>query len=300
MNRVSSIFSQILQFFPCSAFEQLVRKHQAQRHSKGFSCWGQFVAMLFCQLGQARSLCEIHECLRASEGKLRHLGLSDAPARSTLAYANQHRPHQLFEDLFHFTFQHCHCELERAGVLGKRIALAHKLYSLDATSSISARACLTGRNSEPPRVPLHLLLDQDGHLPAYAVITPGKLHEIRMARRLRLPAGSMLVFDRLYTDYDWFAALNRQEVFFVTRLKDKCRRGGSRAAGGERFRTAEGRAGRRNRRVHATRHRRQPRVIRTRRQWPAERSGRWRGGFPGRDQTSSTPGASADSPRSTE
>jgi hypothetical protein len=40
--------------------------------------------MLFCQLAQAKSLREITEGLQASEGKLKHLGLPEAPARSTL------------------------------------------------------------------------------------------------------------------------------------------------------------------------------------------------------------------------
>jgi len=76
-------------------FETAVRKYSAERHSRGFSSWGQFVAMLFCQLGHAKSLREICGGLAASEGKLRHLGLPAAPARSTLAYANEHRPWQL-------------------------------------------------------------------------------------------------------------------------------------------------------------------------------------------------------------
>ena len=118
---------------PRGEFEKLVGRHQAERHSKGFSSWGQFIAMLFCQLGQAKSLREIHEGLRASEGKLRHLGLQDAPSRSTLAYANQHRPHELFRDLFLQTYQRCQAQWELAGVLGQRIRLPHKLYSLDAT-----------------------------------------------------------------------------------------------------------------------------------------------------------------------
>ena len=111
MNRVSSIFSQLLQLFPRGEFERTVREHQAERHAKGFSCWGQFIAMLFCQLGQARSLREIHEGLRASEGKLRHLGLCEAPARSTLAYANQHRPWQLFETVFQQLLARCQAQL---------------------------------------------------------------------------------------------------------------------------------------------------------------------------------------------
>ncbi len=95
MNRVCSIFSQLLQFFPRLEFEALVRKHRAERHARGFTCWGQFIAMMFCQLGQAHSLREICGGLAACEGKLRHLGLSGAPPRSTLAYANEHRPWQL-------------------------------------------------------------------------------------------------------------------------------------------------------------------------------------------------------------
>ena len=73
MNRVCSIFSQILQLFPRLEFEEAVREHKAERHARGFSSWGQFIAMLFCQLGHTQSLREICGGLAASEGKLRHL-----------------------------------------------------------------------------------------------------------------------------------------------------------------------------------------------------------------------------------
>ena len=89
MQRFCSIFSQLLQLFPRLEFEQAVRQHHADRHLRGFPCWGQFVAMLFCQLGQAHSLREICGGLAATEGKLKHLGLSAAPKRSTLSYANR-------------------------------------------------------------------------------------------------------------------------------------------------------------------------------------------------------------------
>ncbi len=72
MIRVSSIFSQMLQLFSRAEFERAVRKHQAERHARGFTCWGQFVAMLFCQLAGAQSLREICGGLAASEGELRH------------------------------------------------------------------------------------------------------------------------------------------------------------------------------------------------------------------------------------
>jgi len=69
-------------------------------------------------------------------------------------------------------------------------------------------------------VKLHLLLDHDGYLPSFAVITEGKKHEVRVARQMRFTPGTILVFDRGYTDYQWFVSLIKQGVYFVTRLKE--------------------------------------------------------------------------------
>ena len=100
MRKFNSMFSQLLSLFPRSEFEKAVRAHRADRAAKGFDCWTQFVAMLFCQLGRAHSLREICGGLASVEGKLNHLGVGDAPKRSTLSYANAHRPWQLFEEVF--------------------------------------------------------------------------------------------------------------------------------------------------------------------------------------------------------
>jgi hypothetical protein len=60
--------------------------------SSGQLCWSQFVAMMFCQLAQAKSLREIIDGLACCEGKLNHLGLQEGPKRSTLSYANSKAP----------------------------------------------------------------------------------------------------------------------------------------------------------------------------------------------------------------
>lgn len=221
MKRVCSIFSQVLQLIPRDRFEGAVREHQAERHARGFSSWGQFVAMLFCQLAQAKSLREITEGLRASEGKLKHLGLPEAPARSTLAYANSHRPWQLFEAVFKQLLADCQRRLGVAKA-GAKLGLPGKLLSLDATVIDLCAAVFDWAKFRTTKgaVKLHLLLDHDGYLPCYAVITEGKVHEIQVARKLKLQPGTMLVFDRGYTDYDWFQRLTEEEVHFVTRLKD--------------------------------------------------------------------------------
>src|SRR5262249_54276402 len=129
MNRICSIFSQILQLFPRSEFQDAVQAHSAERHARGFSSWGQFIAMLVCQLGHAKSLREICGGLAASEGKLRHLGLPKAPSRSTLAYANEHRPWQLYQTVFHQLLGLCQAVAQGK----KKFRFKNKLMSLDAT-----------------------------------------------------------------------------------------------------------------------------------------------------------------------
>ncbi len=85
MSGTCSLFSQILSLFQRPDFARHVRELKAEYHARGFSCWAQFVAMLFCQLAQARSLREIADGLKCCEGKLKHLGLAVEPKRSTLS-----------------------------------------------------------------------------------------------------------------------------------------------------------------------------------------------------------------------
>jgi transposase len=215
--RVSSIFSQMLQLFSRTEFERAVVEHRAERHARGFSCWGQFVAMLFCHLGRAQSLREICGGLAASEGKLRHLGLPDAPKRSTLAYANEHRPWQLYRSVFYQLLGRCR---EVAGSHGFRFK--NKLLTLDATLIELCASVFDWAQYRRTKgaVKLHLLLDHQGLLPSFALITEGRVHESRVARSLRFEPGTIVVFDRGYADYDWFASLDADGVFFVTRMKD--------------------------------------------------------------------------------
>src|SRR4030042_760858 len=103
----ASLFSQLVALFNKTQFYHLVKKHRAERYSKGYSSWDHFVAMLFCQLAQAKSLREICGGLACTMGKLRHLGTKEPPNKSTLSYANTHRPWQMFRDLFYETVNVC-------------------------------------------------------------------------------------------------------------------------------------------------------------------------------------------------
>ncbi len=219
MKRFSSIFSQLLQLFPRLEFEKAVQDHQAQRHARGFASWSQFIAMLFCQLGRAHSLREICGGLASVEGKLRHLGLEEAPKRSTLSYANRHRPWQLYQTVFEQLLEKCQGVAAQRGK--KKFRFKNKLMSLDSSVidlSLSLFDWAKFRRTKGA-IKLHLLLDHDGYLPSFAVITEGKTSDIKVARRMRFEPGTVLAIDRGYIDYDWFVDLTRQGVYFVSRLK---------------------------------------------------------------------------------
>jgi hypothetical protein len=220
MNRVCSIFSQILQLIPRLSFETRVQEHKAERHARGFSSWTQLIAMLFGQLGHAQSLREITGGLASCEGKLRHLGVSEPPKRSTLSYANEHRPWELYRSLFYDLFEHCRRE---AAGQKRKFRFKQKLLSIDSTTialSLSMFDWAQYKRSKGA-VKLHLVLDHDGYLPQYAVISDGKEADISAAQKMRFAPGTMVVFDRGYADYDWWRSLTDQKVLFVTRLKDK-------------------------------------------------------------------------------
>jgi hypothetical protein len=217
MNRVCSIFAQVLRLLPRIEFEQAVQKHRTEKHAKGFSCWTQLIAMLFCQLGQARSLREIVGGLASSEGKLKHLGVARPPKRSTLAYANEHRSWELYQTVFEQVLTKCR------GAMGGRTKFRfhNKLVSLDATSIDLCASLFDWAKYKRTKgaVKLHLMLDHEGYLPCFAVMTDGKVHEIQIARQLTLQPGTILVVDRAYVDYLWMHRLTETGVFFVTRMR---------------------------------------------------------------------------------
>jgi hypothetical protein len=216
MNRFCSIFSQLLQLFSRIEFQQAVKATKAERHARGFTCWGQFVAMLFCQLGRAHSLREIAGGLRSCEGKLKHLGIS-APNRSTLAYANEHRPWELYQKVFLQLLQRCQTQVQGK----KKFRFKNKLVSLDSTTidlSVTLFDWAKFRRTKGA-IKLHLLLDHDGYLPTFAVITEGKVADIKVVPEFSFASGTIVADDRGYTDYELWGRWTAQGVYFVSRIK---------------------------------------------------------------------------------
>lgn len=218
MIKAGSLFSQVLSLINRDDFARAVRQWDAERSAKGFRCWDQFVAMTFCQLGGADSLREICGGLSTALGKLAHLGLKEAPSRSTLGYANTHRPWQLYETVFYRL-------LEQAGALAakqkRRFRFKNPLFSIDSST---IDLCLSMYDWAKFRrtkgaVKLHLMLNHQGYLPQWALLTDGKVQDVTVAKTLDFEPGTIMVMDRGYIDYDLFDYWTGEGVWFVTRAK---------------------------------------------------------------------------------
>ena len=142
-----------------------------------------------------------------------------SPKRSTLSYANEHRPWQLYEGVFYVLLGRC--QKEAAGKK-RKFRFKHKLLSIDSTVIPLCLSMFDWAQYKRTKgaVKLHMVLDHDGYLPSYAVLTDGKEQDITAAKKMTFAPDTMIVFDRGYTDYAWWLSLTRKKVHFVTRLKD--------------------------------------------------------------------------------
>ncbi|NKC12460.1 MAG: IS4 family transposase [Gammaproteobacteria bacterium] len=215
MSHSNSVFSQLLKLISRHEFETLAKTHHKGRVLRTMSRWSQFVALSFAQLAGRCSLRDIVSNLDKQRRKSYHLGIAKV-SRSSLARVNEQQPYQLYEGLFWKLLARCQSLAPRHGFRFK-----NKLYSLDASTIDLCLSLFPWAKFRKTKgaIKLQVGLDHDGFLPVFMTITEGKQQDITQGRSLELDAGSIVVFDRGYTDFTWFNLLNSKGIYFVTRLK---------------------------------------------------------------------------------
>ncbi|MEA3347170.1 MAG: IS4 family transposase [Candidatus Auribacterota bacterium] len=215
MHHHNILLGQMLQMFSRYEFQKAVSETKTEYHARGFSSWNHFVAMLFGQLSGQDSLRGIEAGLATQAACLYHAGVGPVH-RSTLAYANEHRSHELFKKIFMLMLSKC-----KPWAPKHKFRFKNPLYSIDATA---ISLCLSLYNwakfhRTKGAVKLHVKLNHSGYLPSFMVVTHGKINEQTIAPHIPLEKGDVAVFDRGYNNLDWYKALDDKGVYFVTRLK---------------------------------------------------------------------------------
>jgi Domain of unknown function (DUF4372)/Transposase DDE domain len=224
MVQTASLFNQLLHHFPRTEFGALVKETKAERHARGFTCWAQFVAMLFCHLAHADSLRIICNGLSCCLGKLKHLGISEAPSKSGLAYANRKRPSALFQQLFWKALERFRSQ-SMFGPSQKPFRFKNKLLLLDSTTISLCLSLFPWAQFKKAKggVKAHVLLDHDDYMPRFVHFTGAFHSDVQAAHLLPVQRDSIIVMDRAYIDYDLWAKWTTQGMFFVTRLRHDLR-----------------------------------------------------------------------------
>jgi hypothetical protein len=215
----STILRQIIDIFPRHEFESLAKDYHVGQKFRSFNRWTQFMVMFIGQLSGRKSLRDLVMNVTVQTNKLYHLAIKPC-SRATLARVNEKQPAALYEAIFHKLLKRC-----RQFAPGHRFKFNGKLYLLDATVidlCLSVFPWAKFRKAKGA-IKLHLGLDGDGYLPEFVNLTEGNSHENNWAKALKLPCGSMAVFDMGFTDYSWYQTLMENGIFFVTRLKCNAR-----------------------------------------------------------------------------
>ena len=222
MNPGQTVFAQLMELVPHYQFRLCVERYQGQRYVKDFSCWDQFLCLAFAQLTYRESLRDIETCLRAHQPQLYHMGFRGSSARSTLAYANEHRDWRIYADFAQILIGRAR-ELYRGEALG--VELDETVYAFDSTTidlclSLFPWAQFRRHKSA---VKLHTLLDLRGNIPTAVYVTSGRVNDVRLLDQLAWEVGAFYLLDRGYIDYRRLYLITQALAFFITRAEQNTR-----------------------------------------------------------------------------
>lgn len=207
-------FMQLMKVFPRTAFHQAVEQHQADKHSKGFRCYDQLIAMLFAQFTQSRSLRELTTRFHAYSNHHYHLGTRSIH-RSTLADANAKRNPQVYADVLGQLLTQAKGRVKQE--------LSQLMYLVDSSPINLYGAPFQWADATRTRctrgLKLHVMMEASVHAPVHANITKTNVNDIDDARQMTLEQGVLYVFDKGYCSYQWWHEIDKKGSHFVTRFK---------------------------------------------------------------------------------
>jgi hypothetical protein len=218
------ILSQILDVIPGSLIHKANRKHKANRYYKRIPLRVHLVSLLYGVFSYCNGLRELCEGMLACEGKLLHLGLDKAPARSTLSDANNKRSFQVFETIYEGLVKQYHSFISDSRLKGLSI---RNLRIIDSSTIQLFSEILRGvgrkrldGSRKKGGIKVHAMMDAFSGVAEFVRITEARENDRKFVYHLKPVSNSWLVFDKAYMIYHQFAKWTDQKIWFVTRMKD--------------------------------------------------------------------------------
>ena len=217
------VFKQLIDFLPKNKFDLLANEHKTDRYYKSFPAWTQLVTMLFGVLSRCDSMGEVCDGLLAMQGKLNHLGLSCAPAKSTAGDGLRERDNEFFKEFYFLLLKHFEPTLSVSRI--DKVSF-EKLFIFDSSTIKLFSDVMKGVGRNPKNegkkkggLKVHMLIDAHSQTPTFVKISEARSHDKNFTQYLNLAPHSMIVFDRAYNHYLQFAKFTQDKINFVCRLK---------------------------------------------------------------------------------
>ena len=218
------VFTQLLQFLPKAEVVRFARRHNSDRYYKKFTTHSHLVAMLYACYENCTSLREVVTGMQACEGKLQSLHLNSLPARSTFSEANKHRGYEVFESVFYHLLERYRQFLPDSR--SKNDKLLRRLVLIDSTSISLFQEIL--KNAGPAKangkkkggIKVHMAVKAHENVPYLVRLTAAAQGDSPFLKEIHLPKGSVAVMDRGYNGFTKLIEWNKNEVWWVTRLRN--------------------------------------------------------------------------------
>jgi len=214
------VFSQIMDWVVRYQFNQCVTRYRGAYWIKRFTCWEQFLALVFGQLSQRKSLRDIVVCLGAHREKLYHFGFRSTVYLPTLAKANERRDWRVWRDYAALLI--AEAQTLYTGEHPDDLELSGPAYVIDSTTIEPCLRLFPWARLVKKRaaVKLHLELNLAGNIPSFFDFSSGKEPDVFFLDRIVFEHGAYYAMDRGYVDFSRLHAIHRANAFFVTRAKD--------------------------------------------------------------------------------
>lgn len=220
MNQGKYVFAQLNSLISRYEFDKCVSRYNGDYKVKDFSCWCQFLCMMFGQLTHRESARDIVTCLNAHKNKVYHLGIKQTISHSTLTRANEKRDWQIYADFAQYLIE----IVRPMYATDKEFSedLKNTAYALDSST---IDLCLSvfpwaQFRQHKAAVKVHALIDLRGNIPVFIDITDGKVHDVNILDLIDFEKDAFYVMDKAYTDFARLFEIDKSQAYFVIRAKD--------------------------------------------------------------------------------
>ena len=218
MNHGRTIFAQFVDLLPRRAFDLAVERYGGHKRLRSFACMDQLLAMIFAQLTQRSSLRETVTCLRSVGSRLYHCGIRVAPARTTLAEANERRDFRIFMDTALSMIEKARMELP---VDADLLRLDIQAFAIDSTTIDLCLKLFPWANFRKRKagIKAHTMIDLNVGIPVFMQMTQAKTADVKILDRIPFQPGAFYALDRGYIDFERLYHIHKVGAFFITRCK---------------------------------------------------------------------------------